>query len=96
VDARRAHQRAPAAYLTRPGQRGFDLADLALRYLRRELRADGEAEAAAAHGHTPRPRSCAARARRGAGAPGMGAAGMLSVPLEVSVGCGRSCDDAAQ
>jgi DNA polymerase-1 len=33
---------ALAAYLVRPGQRGFDLADLALRYLRRELRADGE------------------------------------------------------
>ncbi|WP_433284736.1 DNA polymerase I [Pseudonocardia sp. CA-142604] len=35
---------ALAAYLARPGQRSFDLADLALRYLRRELRADGEAE----------------------------------------------------
>jgi DNA polymerase-1 len=34
---------ALAAYLARPGQRSFDLADLALRYLRRELRADGEA-----------------------------------------------------
>ncbi|WP_084796304.1 DNA polymerase I [Pseudonocardia asaccharolytica] len=33
---------ALAAYLARPGQRSFDLADLALRYLRRELRADGE------------------------------------------------------
>ena len=33
---------ALAAYLVRPGQRGFDLADLALRYLHRELRADGE------------------------------------------------------
>ena len=33
-----------AAYLVRPGQRGFDLADLALRYLRRELRAEGEPE----------------------------------------------------
>jgi DNA polymerase-1 len=33
---------ALAAYLVRPGQRSFDLADLALRYLRRELRADGE------------------------------------------------------
>ncbi|MDQ2706587.1 MAG: DNA polymerase I [Actinomycetota bacterium] len=32
-----------AAYLVRPGQRGFDLADLALRYLRRELRTEGEA-----------------------------------------------------
>jgi DNA polymerase-1 len=31
-----------AAYLVRPGQRGFDLADLALRYLRRELRAENE------------------------------------------------------
>ncbi|HEY0638344.1 MAG TPA: DNA polymerase I [Pseudonocardiaceae bacterium] len=37
---------ALAAYLARPGQRSFDLADLALRYLRRELRADdGQAEA---------------------------------------------------
>ncbi|WP_433555045.1 DNA polymerase I [Pseudonocardia xinjiangensis] len=35
---------ALAAYLSRPGQRSFDLADLALRYLRRELRSDGEAE----------------------------------------------------
>ncbi len=35
---------ALAAYLSRPGQRSFDLADLALRHLRRELRADGEAE----------------------------------------------------
>jgi DNA polymerase-1 len=35
---------ALAAYLARPGQRSFDLADLALRYLRRELRSDGGAE----------------------------------------------------
>jgi DNA polymerase I len=35
---------ALAAYLARPGQRSFDLADLALRYLRRELRSDGEAQ----------------------------------------------------
>jgi DNA polymerase I len=34
---------ALAAYLSRPGQRSFDLADLALRHLRRELRIDGEA-----------------------------------------------------
>jgi DNA polymerase-1 len=33
---------ALAAYLTRPGQRSFDLADLALRHLRRELRVQGE------------------------------------------------------
>jgi len=32
---------ALAAYLALPGQRSFDLADLALRYLRRELRTDG-------------------------------------------------------
>ncbi len=32
---------ALAAYLVLPGQRTFDLADLALRYLRRELRVDG-------------------------------------------------------
>ncbi|WP_252435087.1 DNA polymerase I [Pseudonocardia humida] len=31
---------ALAAYLSRPGQRSFDLADLALRHLRRELRVD--------------------------------------------------------
>lgn len=31
-----------AAYLARPGQRSFDLADLALRYLHRELRAEEE------------------------------------------------------
>ncbi len=35
---------AMAAYLARPGQRSFDLADLALRYLRRELRAESEPE----------------------------------------------------
>ncbi|MEK6440187.1 DNA polymerase I [Pseudonocardia sp. T1-2H] len=34
---------ALAAYLARPGQRSFDLADLALRYLRRELRQESEA-----------------------------------------------------
>jgi DNA polymerase-1 len=33
---------ALAAYLALPGQRSFDLADLALRYLRRELRADAD------------------------------------------------------
>jgi DNA polymerase-1 len=32
---------ALAAYLARPGQRSFDLADLALRYLRRELAMEG-------------------------------------------------------
>ncbi|GAA1833596.1 DNA polymerase I [Pseudonocardia ailaonensis] len=32
---------ALAAYLARPGQRSFDLADLALRYLRRELAIEG-------------------------------------------------------
>ncbi len=32
---------ALAAYLVRPGQRSFDLDDLSLRYLRRELKADG-------------------------------------------------------
>ncbi len=35
---------ALAAYLSRPGQRTFDLADLALRHLRRELRVDGAEE----------------------------------------------------
>ncbi len=35
---------ALAAYLALPGQRSFDLADLSLRYLHRELRADDEAE----------------------------------------------------
>jgi len=35
---------ALAAYLALPGQRSFDLGDLALRYLRRELRAEGAAE----------------------------------------------------
>ncbi|MCY7342741.1 MAG: DNA polymerase I [Pseudonocardia sp.] len=33
---------ALAAYLSRPGQRSFDLADLVLRHLRRDLRVDGE------------------------------------------------------
>jgi DNA polymerase-1 len=37
---------ALAAYLALPGQRSFDLADLALRYLRRELRADDAGEQA--------------------------------------------------
>src|SRR5947209_14278126 len=36
---------ALAAYLALPGQRSFDLGDLALRYLRRELRAEGATEA---------------------------------------------------
>ncbi|MDQ1684841.1 MAG: polymerase [Frankiaceae bacterium] len=36
---------ALAAYLALPGQRSFDLADLALRYLRRELRAESSAAA---------------------------------------------------
>jgi len=36
---------ALAAYLALPGQRSFDLADLALRYLRRELRAESGAAA---------------------------------------------------
>ena len=35
---------ALAAYLVRPGQRSFDLADLALRYLHRELRADEDGD----------------------------------------------------
>jgi DNA polymerase-1 len=35
---------ALAAYLALPGQRSFDLGDLSLRYLRRELRAEGSAE----------------------------------------------------
>jgi len=35
---------ALAAYLALPGQRTFDLADLVLRYLHRELRAEGEAD----------------------------------------------------
>ncbi len=37
---------ALAAYLALPGQRSFDLADLALRYLRRELRAEAAAPTA--------------------------------------------------
>ena len=37
---------ALAAYLVRPGQRSFDLADLVLRYLRRELRAEEPTDAA--------------------------------------------------
>ncbi|MDN5920384.1 MAG: DNA polymerase I, partial [Pseudonocardia sp.] len=35
---------ALAAYLAKPGQRTFDLADLALRYLRRELRTEAEGD----------------------------------------------------
>jgi len=38
---------ALAAYLARPGQRSFDLADLVLRYLRRELRAEEDPEGSA-------------------------------------------------
>ncbi|MFZ5869596.1 MAG: DNA polymerase I [Actinomycetota bacterium] len=37
-----ADDTALAAYLCRPDQRSYDLTDLALRYLKRELRADGE------------------------------------------------------
>ncbi len=37
-----ASDTALAAYLALPGQRSFDLADLALRYLRRELRSDAD------------------------------------------------------
>jgi len=36
---------ALAAYLARPGERSFDLADLALRYLRRELRVEESGDA---------------------------------------------------
>jgi DNA polymerase-1 len=39
-----AQDTALAAYLALPGQRSFDLGDLALRYLRRELRAEVTAE----------------------------------------------------
>ena len=35
---------ALAAYLARPDQRTYDLADLALRYLQRELRVEGAGE----------------------------------------------------
>ena len=35
------HDTALSAYLARPDQRSYDLADLSLRYLRKELRADG-------------------------------------------------------
>ena len=58
---------ALAAYLALPGQRSFDLADLALRYLRRELRQeaddsgqltiDGSGEEAAAYDLTVRARA---------------------------------------
>jgi DNA polymerase I len=37
---------ALAAYLARPGQRSFDLGDLVLRYLRRELRAEDDGDQA--------------------------------------------------
>ncbi len=60
---------ALAAYLALPGQRSFDLADLALRYLRRELRAeapetgqlslDGSAEADVAQAEMVRARAVA-------------------------------------
>jgi DNA polymerase-1 len=60
---------ALAAYLALPGQRSFDLADLALRYLQRELRAeggdesqlslDGSAEADAAQNEIVRARAVA-------------------------------------
>ena len=33
-----------AAYLTRPDQRTFDLADLTIRYLKRELKVEGAPE----------------------------------------------------
>ena len=41
-----------AAYLTRPDQRTFDLADLTIRYLKRELKVEG------APGASPTPTSC--------------------------------------
>ncbi len=43
---------ALAAYLALPGQRSFDLGDLALRYLRRELRAGGASSGAAGTGES--------------------------------------------
>jgi DNA polymerase-1 len=58
---------ALAAYLARPDQRSYDLADLTLRYLKRELRAEGEDdgqlsldgvdEAAAVQAHIVRARA---------------------------------------
>ena len=35
---------ALTAYLARPDQRSYDLADLTLRYLRRELKSEAEAD----------------------------------------------------
>jgi DNA polymerase-1 len=40
-----AHDTALAAYVALPGQRSFDLGDLVLRYLRRELRAEAGSDA---------------------------------------------------
>ncbi len=53
---------ALAAYLVRPGQRSFDLADLVLRYLRRELRAESEDDAADAQPSLFEGEDAAARA----------------------------------
>ena len=80
ADARGAHHdTALAAYLARPDQRTYDLADLSLRLLRRELRGErpdraGDARLRPARRARPRRRWCGARshrarrrARRGAG-----------------------------
>ena len=59
---------ALAAYLALPGQRSFDLADLALRYLNRELRDAGTADRAAHPGHvgpTAEAATCAGAAGSG-------------------------------
>ncbi len=53
---------ALAAYLVRPGQRSFDLADLVLRYLRRELRAESDDDAAGAQASLFEGEDAAARA----------------------------------
>ena len=47
---------ALSAYLARPDQRSYDLADLALRYLKRELRAEDDGPGRPAHLRCARPR----------------------------------------
>ena len=63
---------ALAAYLALPGQRSFDLADLALRYLSRELRDARPADRPAHAGHARRRRG---RERAGPARPGHRGAG---------------------
>ena len=86
---------ALAAYLARPGQRSFDLADLALRYLRRELRAESEPEngpavAAAAARRRPTPRARRRRSCRRRPSPSWRTRWTPSWPASAAPACSPS------